>query len=307
MVGWMAFSAEPVDLVGLCAEVVARTRAAYPDEKLGSEDVALTVGLIDREAGSVDFGDAAGEVSMYPASLVKTFFLAFAGHLLDEGALTVSDEAERACRDMIVDSSNDATGYVVDWTCGTTPGPELDAAGLAEFGRKREAANRWFKSLGYRRVNAVQRTYNEGPYGRERQWVGESFTNRNMLTSNACARLMADIALDKHWSKERGEWMRGLLRRANPADEPEMADAQARAYVGKVIPSRTILYSKAGWTSQVRHDMAWLVMPDGREVVIVPFTKRGGNATMVSFMAAEVLRGLGYSPRDPMVAVSEED
>ena len=36
-----------------------------------------------------------------------------------------SDELQRALRDMIADSSNDATGLVVDLLTGTTSGPAL--------------------------------------------------------------------------------------------------------------------------------------------------------------------------------------
>ncbi len=306
MVSLMSIDTE-VELSRLCRDVVARTKDQFGDEKLGEGDISLTVAEIDRGKGVGRFGDCDGETAMYPASVVKAFYLAYAAFLMDEGQLVLTDEAERACRDMIVDSSNDATGYVVDWVCGTTPGPELGSEDLAEFGRKRGAVNRWFKSHGYRGINAVQRTYNEGPYGREAQWVGAKFENRNMLTSRACAQLMVDIALNGYWSEERGAWMRSLLGRANPLDEPDKTDGQARAYTGKVIPSGTKVYSKAGWTSEVRHDMAWLVMPDGREFVIVPFTKRGKNLAMVSFMAAVVLWGLGYEAGDPLAVVEQAE
>ena len=33
-----------------------------------------------------------------------------------------------------------------------------------------------------------------------------------------------------------------------------------------------LLWSKAGWTSQTRHDAAYLELPDGRKMVLVVFT-----------------------------------
>lgn len=298
---------ERSDLGSVCERAVDVALGHFVEEGLQADEVGVSLIEIDRGAGGVRSGGYRGDEAMYPASVVKTFYLAYACHLVDQGALEWSEESQRAVRDMIVHSNNDATGYVIDWVCGTTPGPEISEEELREFGRKRQTVNRWFASLGYRKVNAVQRTYNEGPYGREAQWVGKTFANRNMLTPDASARLMADIALGRHWSKEQTAFMQELLKRANPADEPEKADAQARAYIGKVIPSGTLLYSKAGWTSEVRHDMAWLVMPEGREFALAVFTKRGRTMNLVSFLAAEVLKGLGYDVRDALAFVAEED
>lgn len=294
---------DKVELNALCTRVVAAAKAEFPDEKMGDDDMSMTVGQIDRAKGTEVFGSYKGDLGMYPASVVKLFYLGYAAHLLDTGKRTLSEEAKRAAHDMIVDSNNDATGYMVDWICGTTPGPELDAKDFKAFEEKRYAVNRWYESLGFTGINACNRTFNEGPYGRETQLLGPKYEHRNWLTSDACAHLMADIALGKHWGKAQTAWMHSLLHRANPADDPKNADGQARAYTGKVIPPGTVLHSKAGWTSDVRHDVAWLTMPDGKEFVISIFTKRGGNTKIVSWAAAQVLMGLGYKPRDPMVEV----
>jgi len=37
------------------------------------------------------------------------------------------------------------------------------------------------------------------------------------------------------------------------------------------------LWSKAGWTSQTRHDAAYLELPDGRKLVLVIFTTDHAN------------------------------
>ncbi|MBX3115060.1 MAG: serine hydrolase [Fimbriimonadaceae bacterium] len=290
----------PSDLDQIAESAFASAQQKFPNDSLKVEDASISIFEINRSENSWVSGGFRGDQQMYPASVVKMFFLAYAAHLLDSGEITLSDEIQRAARDMIVDSNNDATGYMVDKICGTTPGPELSDEELKEFGEKRSAVNRWFESLNYPKINAVQRTYNEGPYGREAQWVGEKYTNRNSLCADACSRLMADIALNRHWNKERNEWMKSLLNRANPQDDFDKADDQARAYIGRVIPKGTKLYSKAGWVTKQRHDSAWLVMPDGREFAITIFTQKGSNMQLVSFIAAKILQSLGYDVKEPV-------
>src|ERR1044071_7032157 len=130
---------------------------------------------------------------IYPASVVKLFYLAAAHHQMDTGALKQTPELERALHDMIVDSSHDATHLVVDALTNTTGGPELDDAALREWIEKRNAVNRYFRALGYEKINVNQKPWCEGPYGRERQGLGPNFENRNKLTTNATARIWYEI------------------------------------------------------------------------------------------------------------------
>lgn len=286
-----------LDTISQQAFVAAQQK--FIEDKLLPEDVGISIYLINRPAETWVRGGYRADQAMYPASVVKMFYMAYAAHLLDTGELVSTPEFERAASDMIRDSNNDATGYMIDRICGTTPGPEMDEQALAEFGEKRRSVNRWFSTLGYEKVNAVQRTYNEGPYGRESQWLGENLSNRNSLTPESCARLMAEIALEKLWKPESSKWMKDLLHRNNPQDDFENADGQAMAYIGRVIPAGTKLYSKAGWTSNTRHDAAWLVMPDGMEYAISIFSTRGNNLQLVSFIAARILSSLGYQIKEP--------
>jgi len=290
---------QSVDLDRTSSEAFFAAQQRFPEDAIQPVDIGISIYEIKRSDKNWVKGGFRAEQQMYPASVVKMFFLAYAAHQLDIGVIELSEEMQRAAQDMIVDSNNDATGYVIDKICGTTPGPEISAEELKAFGEKRSAINKWFESLEYSKINAVQRTYNEGPYGREAQWLGESYSNRNSLCADACSHLMADIALNTHWSSERNEWMKTLLNRANPQDDFEKADAQARAYIGRVIPSGTKLYSKAGWVTKQSHDSAWLVMPDGREFAISIFTQKGSNLQLVSYIASKILSSLGYKVKEP--------
>jgi hypothetical protein len=114
---------------------------------------------------------------------------------------------------MIVASSNDATHYVFNALTHTTDGPELDDAALKEWLVKRNVVNRYFASLGFDKINTNQKTWCEGPYGRERQSMGPNFENRNKLTTEAVARLLFEMVTARAVTPARCRAMMNLLHR----------------------------------------------------------------------------------------------
>ncbi|MFO0119272.1 MAG: hypothetical protein ACK512_04125, partial [Cyanobium sp.] len=116
-----------------------------------------------------------GERQRYPASVVKLVYLVAAEAWLKRQWLGSTDELQRALADMVRESSNDATGYVMDLLSGTTSGVELPAEAFAEWSHQRQGVNRWLMALGWPELegsNASQKTWGDGPYGRERQSYG---------------------------------------------------------------------------------------------------------------------------------------
>ena len=271
----------------------------FREKGLAEKNLALTV---------VDLTDAArpeqasfrGAEPIYPASVVKLFYLAAAHRWLEDGRLKESEEFSRALRDMIVDSSNDATHYVLDSLTGVSNGAELSPAELKKWGERRNAVNRYFASLGYRvgagGINVNQKPWCEGPYGRERQFLGPKFENRNRLTTDATARLLAEIATGRAVSPERSRRMLELLRRdfAGKSDDPE---DQAHGFTGIALEAGARLWSKAGWTSTTRHDAAYLELPGGRRLVLVTFTTDlAKERDVIPTVAREVIRGVSREP-----------
>ena len=90
-----------------------------------------------------------GVERMYPASVVKLFYLVAIHEWMEREMTQPSAELDRAIQDMIVDSSNDATGLVVDTLSGTTGGPELPAGPFETWKFQRNIVNRYFQSLGW--------------------------------------------------------------------------------------------------------------------------------------------------------------
>ena len=258
-------------------------------EKLKPDQIAAT--LIDlRDSASPRKAAHRGDVRIYPASVIKLFYLEAAHRWMEEGRLEDTPELRRAMKDMIVLSYNEATHYIVDLLTGTTSGPELPPAEMEEWSRKRNAVNRYFASRGYENINANQKPWCEGPYGRERGWVGQSYTNRNMLTTDATARLMTEIALRQAVSPERSEQMLELMKR-DPHGAESDGDSQSRGFTGPAIPKDGRLWSKAGWTSQTRHDAAYIELGNGARFILVTFTvDHANNREIIPFLATQVIK-----------------
>ena len=118
------------------------------------------------------------------------FYLAATHRWLEDKKISDTPELRRALFDMIVHSGNEATGYVLDALTDTTSGLELPPAELAAWHEKRNAVNRYFHSLGYPEINANRKTWNDGPYGRDKQAVDQFTPSRNSLTTE-CHRAAA--------------------------------------------------------------------------------------------------------------------
>ena len=247
---------------------VAATRPQFPQLQSGQ----LAVTLVDlRDPARPVRGSHRGGEQIYPASVIKLFYLATAHRWMEDGKLTDTPELRRAMSDMIVHSYNEATHYVIDVLTGTTSGPELPEAELKTWFDKRNAVNRYFAGLGYANVVAHKKPWCEGPYGRESQAIKAFEPKRNFLSTDDTGRLMAGIATSKCVSDKRSGEMMALLKR-DPFSKEKDAYNQSK-FTGSALAEGAKLWSKAGWTSQTRHDCAYVELADGRKFVLVMFTE----------------------------------
>ncbi|HEY9636605.1 MAG TPA: serine hydrolase [Coleofasciculaceae cyanobacterium] len=237
-----------------------------------------------------------GVERIYPASVVKLFYLVAIAEWLETGMTQTSAELDRAIRDMIVDSSNDATALVVDILSGTTSGPELPPGPFETWKFQRNIVNRYLQSLGWQElqsINANQKTWGDGPYGRERAFLGELMENRNMLTTDATARLLHSIIGGVAVSSVRSQAMMSLMKRSlNPVDLMQDEENQVTGFLGEGLPQDAQLWSKAGWTSQVRHDAAYIELPSQRPYLLVVFTEgktQSKNSQLLPFVSRQVV------------------
>jgi hypothetical protein len=191
---------------------------------------------------------------------------------------------------MIVDSSNEATQYVVDVITHTTSGYELLPKEMEEWQNSRNAVNRYYSSLGYTNINVNQKTFCEDAYGRERESRGPNGENRNKLTTDATARLLVEIVTGKAVNSARSAEMMELLKR-DYAGTTKDADDQGHGFTGIALQGMAgvRLWSKAGWTSTTRHDAAYLELPDGSKFVLVTFTTDHANEREIIPTVAKIV------------------
>lgn len=255
---------------------VERTLERFAPAKLDANQIAVTlVDLCDpRQPAQASYR---GGEQIYPASVIKLFYLVAVHRWLEDGKLKDTDELRRAMRDMIVDSLNEATGYLVDLLTGTTSGPELKPKEMEEWYFQRNAVNRYFTSLGYTNINVNRKPWCEGPYGREMQSVKMHKPNhRNWLTTDATARLLTEIVTGQAVSAKHSAEMMQLLQR-DPSPDSTDKNVQAHAYTARALPPGAKLWSKAGWTSETRHDAAYVELSNGAKFILVTFTVDHAN------------------------------
>jgi beta-lactamase class A len=239
------------------------------------EQIAAT--LIDlRDPRELRWANYRGDEPIYPASVVKMFFMAALHQQLQDGKVRLTPELERGLKDMIVDSSNEATQYILDVLTDTSSGAELPQAEFERWQHKRNRVNRYFSSMGYAGINVNQKTFCEDAYGIEQQSRNYRGQNRNMLTTRATARLFAEIVLGRSVNAERSRQMMELMKR-DPFKETKDADNQSTGFAGKALIDKKMtdarLWSKAGWTSRSRHDAAYIETGGGLKFVLVVFTE----------------------------------
>ena len=265
----------------------------FADKKLNEKQLSIT--LIDlRDPQHPVTASFRGNERIYPASVVKLFYLVAAHRWLEDKKIEQTPELTRALRDMIVDSSNEATQYVVDVLTHTTAGYELPPKEMEEWQYQRNAVNRYFAELGYTNINVNQKTFCEDAYGRERVSRGPNGENRNKLTTDATARLMMEIVTGKAANTARTALMMELLKR-NYAGSSDDNDDQGHGFTGIALHGveGARLWSKAGWTSTTRHDVAYVELTDGRKFVLATFTTEHANdREIIPTVARAVIEGL---------------
>jgi beta-lactamase class A len=278
------------DLVNRAAKT---TLDRFADKKLQESELSIT--LIDlRDPKRPVTASFRGNERVYPASVVKLFYLVATHRWLEDKKIEQTPELTRAVRDMIVDSSNEATQYVLDVLTHTTGGYELPPKEMEEWQNQRNAVNRYFSSLGYANINVNQKTFCEDAYGRERVSRGPNGENRNKLTTDATARLMMEIVTGKIANAARTAAMMELLKRDYTGTSND-TDDQGHGFTGLALQGREgfRLWSKAGWTSTTRHDVAYVEMPDGGKFVLATFTSNHSNEReIIPTVARVVIEGL---------------
>jgi beta-lactamase class A len=286
----------------LAALVNALRRVASRHAKRGRRRrIAITLAMSGPDGTVIGAGHRGG-AAIYPASVVKLFYMAAVQAWLARGRLAATAELRQALSAMIRESSNDATNHIVDLLTGTTGGPALRPAAFARWLQRRRAVQRYFASWNWPEfapIVVTQKTWEEAPYGRERRSRVAIRNNRNALSTDAVARLLWAIDRGEAVSPPASAAMRRLLRREPHPRRGARRDNQIEGFLGEGLPKGARLWSKAGWTSRTRHDAAIVELPGGRRFVLVVFTEGrqdADNTRLLPALAREAARLVSRRP-----------
>ncbi len=237
----------------------------------------------------------AGTEPFYPASVVKIIYALAIEAWIQKDILTDTSELRRAMKDMIAQSSNDATSLLLDLLTGTTSGPSLRGENWEIWKEQRQLVNHWLRDFAWEelsKANCCQKTWAEGPFGREKDFYQTN--SRNALSTEAIARFLEGIMTSSLISPPACKRLRELLSRSiDPLIRKEDPENQVDSFLGEGYPPGTKLWSKAGWMSQARHDAAWCCTPNSNPMLLVVFTKgptRSNDKFLLPTLAKELLK-----------------
>ena len=192
----------------------------------------------------------------------------------------------------------------------TQPRLELGAEAYAVFRQRRLTVHDWLRGLGITDLHCVNPTYDgDGDLSpREVQFLkdhgisgglpcrGDQFCNRNAMTAEGTAKLLALLATDRALTPADSEIVRRRMRR-DPIEQPHLA---ARIAGGAARLPGLEVYAKSGTWGPIYADAGIVRDGSGRQFVLAVFTQagrayRGGFIAELTYRAAKHL--LHPSPR----------
>ncbi len=263
----------------------------------------LRVSLLDLPTdGAPRLAHREGDVPVYPASVVKFVYLMAAYAWRDQGRLEIDSALDRQLNAMIHVSSNRATQHVLRRLTETQPGPRLEPEAYAEFVERRHRVKNWLNELGVRDLHTVHPTYDGGGdlHGRDLQFLQDReiagalpaqsgpYFNRQAMTANGTARLLALLAGDWALSPESSSEVRERMRR-DPRRQPYLTHRIAGGADGRADLE---VFSKTGTWGPIFADAGVVRHASGHQLIVVVFIE-GRPAYRGSFIAKLTRRAVG--------------
>ncbi len=212
--------------------------------------------------GSVD-----GTLTAYPASTVKLMYMYSAMEWCKSLGQPI-DCLNRYVRPMIIISSNLDTGYVVDAITNTTNIDDLTSVNDTRWSQwfyQRLSTERLLKDLNlYENQVLRSKTYptnsGQGPVGSELVLITSPLQG-NRLQSCCTASFMLYLMQTRPTNEL--EYMKALLYRTLDSDHTTF---------GNGLPAGTILYSKVGNAYDTLEEIAYIILPNGKEIILSAFS-----------------------------------
>ncbi len=272
-------------------------RVCSNNKDFSREDIAITWINYKSKNKSVFKGFGTGinnKTMVYPASMVKLVYGLAAFYWIKKGRLLLSDELNDAVRKMLSFSSNNATSFIIDLLTGTTSGPCIEGKLWENWKYQRSIINDWLNDLHWEElsgINCCQKTWDDGPYGREKEFYGHDNKNRNAMSSDSAARVLEEIMIHINYQKNDLNLRSFLKRNLNKVVLKNDSLNQIDGFLGEGLPESINLWSKAGLMSEVRHDSAWWTNGQSLHTLLVVFCngeKYSKDTSFLPLIAKEV-------------------
>ena len=252
-------------------------RVCSYNKDFSREDIAIT--WINYKSGNKGvfkgFGTGINNKKMvYPASIVKLVYGLAAYYWIKKGSLFLSDELIYAVSNMLSFSSNNATSFLIDLLTGTTSGPCIEGESWENWKYQRSIINDWLYDLKWEElsgINCCQKTWDDGPFGREKEFYGPNNKNRNAMNSDSAARVLEEIMIHIDYQKNDLNLRSFLKRNLNKFVLKNDSLNQIDGFLGAGLAETINLWSKAGLMSEVRHDSAWWINSQSLQTLLVVF------------------------------------
>ena len=241
------------------------------------EDIAITWINYKSENKRIFKGFGFGinnKKTIYPASVVKLVYGLAAYYWIKKGSLLLTEEIIDAASKMLSFSSNNATSFLIDLLTGTTSGPCIEGELWENWKFQRNIINDWLYDLHWDEligINCCQKTWDDGPFGREKEFYGYENQNRNVMTTDSAARVLEEIMIHIDYQKNDLNLRNFLKRNLNKGFLENDSLNQIDGFLGAGLPESINLWSKAGLMSKVRHDSAWWINSQSLQTLLVVF------------------------------------
>ncbi|AGY59623.1 serine hydrolase [Gloeobacter kilaueensis] len=256
--------------------------------------------LLPRGDGTWQRGSYGRETLAYPASCVKLAYMVAAVHWCSAQGKPV-DCLDSHLRPMVVDSSNEETGEVVDAITGAPnrPATSSNTPGYREWYSRRLYTENFLKAqnlLGNQTI--LHKTYpsnsGEMPGGAEKVAIDER--GRNAMRPDLSAELMRRIVRGE-LEPQATAYMRALL--ATPTFDEQSG-------IGFGLPPGSRYENKIGAAYDTLEDIAYIVLPNGRELILAIFTNgldqrqpEPYDIAPLGVFAEKLIEKLGLDEGDP--------
>ena len=231
---------------------------------------------------------------IYPASVVKLVYGLAAYYWIKKGSLLLTEEIVDAACKMLSFSSNNATSFLIDLLTGTTSGPCVEGELWENWKFQRNLINDWLYDLHWDEligINCCQKTWDDGPFGREKEFYGYENQNRNIMTTDSAARVLEEIMIHIDYQENDLNLRNFLKRNLNKRFLENDYLNQIDGFLGAGLPENINLWSKAGLMSEVRHDSAWWINSQSLQTLLVVFCdgeKYSKETSLLPAIAKEV-------------------